>query len=200
MPDLVLCDEHTIDRSLLTGGWVIDVGCRNWRFTDAVIGLGEKVIGIDPNPDVQEHPWAIFRRAALEHGIPGGQVCLRVCDNGNGTHTVDPGTEGDDIITAPVISLPELMEMVPGTLDVFKIDAEGAEFGILANWPGPVARQLTVEFHHFWHRSPPDPDAAIAEIAAHLGQWYTPVKHEKTLQWGRWAYWDSLWVLKPEFR
>ena len=37
--------------------------------------------------------------------------------------------------------------------DVVKLDCEGAEFGILENWPGACARQISVEFHDAFDRN-----------------------------------------------
>jgi hypothetical protein len=82
--------------------------------------------------------------------------------------------------------------------EVVKLDCEGAEYEILRNWPGPIARQITIEFHDFLGGAPPGvASAGHAEILAHLGQWYDVAQHEWTTQHGAgWNYWDSLFVLR----
>jgi hypothetical protein len=84
--------------------------------------------------------------------------------------------------------------------EVVKMDCEGAEYDILLNWPGPIARQITVEFHDFLGLRPfPDYHDALVR---HLGQWYKIIKHEEfphpLAQGHPINYWDSLFVLRDD--
>ena len=82
--------------------------------------------------------------------------------------------------------------------DLVKLDCEGSEFAILENWPGAIARQISVEFH-----DGADPanrtDRYFELLAAKLPD-YDWVKHEKFKQGAWWGHWDSLIVLKDEKR
>lgn len=202
--NLTLLDEHTLATNLLTpGGYALDVGCRNFRFSGLLIDRGLHVIGIDPAPDVwlgYDGP-VVGIQAALEHGGPD-RVKLHYEDNGNGTHVVDASREGVGIFESPVVRLPWIMETYQiKHWAVVKFDLEGGEFALLQNWPGPIATQVSVEFHSNNPRTPPNVDEVHAQIRAHMSQWYDVVYGaEKVLQWGRWDYFDLLFVLKPSFR
>jgi hypothetical protein len=84
---------------------------------------------------------------------------------------------------------------------VVKLDCEGEEFSILENWPGPIATQISVEFHDFTgpRRALVDEGYYENKLWPHLCQWYKVVKHDWVDLRGEPAYcghWDSLLVLK----
>lgn len=87
--------------------------------------------------------------------------------------------------------------------EVVKLDCEGAEYEILEEWPGPVARQITVEFHDRLGRNPEaEPERYYARLMERIGHWYDVILHRQTRPpWGGLpTYWDSLFVLKQGLR
>lgn len=68
--------------------------------------------------------------------------------------------------------------------DAVKLDIEGAEYQVLKAWPGPIAKQISVEFHpHFCK----DKDL-ISAARAQLDKWYTCVENKEEI--------DHLFVLR----
>lgn len=62
------------------------------------------------------------------------------------------------------------------------------------NWPGPIARQISVSFHEHAH---PIGEARIKQIVAHLSKWYDPIRHIKDARYCAGEnYWDSVFVLR----
>ena len=80
-----------------------------------------------------------------------------------------------------------------------KFNCEGAEYAILKEWPGPIARQILFQLHEHTHANPDrrNPRNAIKAIEDRLSLWYRPVRHvwEDKFCAG-FNYWHSLWVLK----
>jgi methyltransferase family protein len=81
--------------------------------------------------------------------------------------------------------------------DLIKLDCEGSEFGILENWPGPVARQISVEFHDW---TGPWAERAAGDYYERLFAGplkdYEVVQHELSKQGEGIGHWDSLLRLR----
>ena len=114
-------------------------------------------------------------------------------------YTVVQGDAGS-AVQVPCTSLERLMaDEHIAFFEIVKLDCEGAEYAILDGWPGPIARQITVEFHDFLGFNPDArPEAYHARLLAQLSRWYDPVKHVKeAVEWlDEPAYLDSLFVLR----
>ena len=183
---------RTIDVDLLTGGWVLDGGCRDWLFADAMLQLGEHVVGVDPAQDIRGHRGAKFHRAAL----------MPYCGLAELPHDDDPQTARAESWTGglrvPAVTVDSLRgRYAVEVWDVVKLNIEGGEYAILQAWPGPIARQISVAFHDFLGRNPcPDPESYYGPMLEHLGQWYRVAQHEKTHKDDELDYWDSLFILK----
>lgn len=192
--------EHTVDIDLLTGGWVLDVGCRFFDLTQGFVKLGCTVLAIDPSQDVHDPGMdnVTFKRWAMV-GDPN-VIATQFCDSRDAAHLVlghRTPTYGVPQYNVPCATVQRLMiEHGIKHFDVVKLDCEGAEFDILSRWPGPVATQITVAFHDFVN--PSWCQAAYPGILAHLGQWYSVVQHTSYVRHGHPTpcYWDSLFVLK----
>ncbi len=96
------------------------------------------------------------------------------------------------------ITLPALMEKHKVDFwDVVKLDCEGSEFGILENWPGPVAEQISIEFHDWtgpWcHHVEGD---YYERLFAGPLKDYEVVQHELSRQGEGVGHWDSLLRLR----
>ena len=206
MAGKAVLSEHTIDVSLLTpGGMVLDVGCRDFSFSRRMAARGCKVVAMDADSTVEDPKIEGVqflcaalsdkpgRRNFLMHKDPQARRLLRSGELARDAETV----------SVNVFTLDEIKWRVPGsdkalsiTWDVVKLDVEGAEYSILRAWPGPIARQISVEFHE--HCYGKQPDSSYEEIIARLaGFGYEVVQHERDARHcAGMNYWDSLFVLK----
>jgi len=80
-------------------------------------------------------------------------------------------------------------------LDLVKFDCEASEFSILENWPGPIATQISVEFHDYTHRTLWNEEYFAKLIGRLEGFGYVTVQHEDHWVGGGQGHWDSLFVL-----
>lgn len=165
---------HTIEPSLLVGGWVLDAGSRDFEFSKAIVKAGCQVLALDADPSV-ENP-----------KLEGVHFYNEAIAGDAGVHSFtlheNPEARG---LTRDVGTAPGMVQVAAQTLtqwmdrhgiddfDCIKLDVEGAEYAILSSWPGPVAKQITVEFHdHHWKRPP----EVYERLFDHLAQWYNVVK------------------------
>ena len=185
--------EHTVAVDLLTGGPVLDAGARGFVFSKWFADRGHHVMAVDPSPDLGESypPSLTFVRAALVASGNPSVMSLEISGDPGAWHLSD--IIGHTSLLVPTVNIDKLRIM--DDWDVIKLDIEGSEYDVLMTWPGPIANQITVEFHE--HTARKRGDKAIQDIVDHLSQWYKPVQHEKTqAQCAGWNYWDSLFVLK----
>ncbi len=190
-------ETHTLDVDRLRRGWVLDAGCRDFLFSRAMINLGCRVVALDPDPSVtldeggptfDRRPFDLwFFRVGLS--TADGEDDLVLMENPEMRHlsAASGFSQWRDAqrIRTETITISSLMR----ELDVYfwecvKLDVEGAEYEILRKWPGPIARQITVEFHDHMEKRPPE---LYTEIREHLGQWYDVAK---------WDLGDTLLVLR----
>jgi FkbM family methyltransferase len=193
-----IADEHTIDLDLLSGGWVLDVGARGFEFAQEIVSLGCKVLSLDCSRTVQDpHIEGItFRNLALSHWDCVGS--FQDWGNGTGSHLAGdrPPISGASLYQVNCTSIQTLMMVFQiKQFDAVKLDCEGAEYSILENWPGPVARQISCAFHDFIN-----PDASPERhkgVLLRLGNWYKTIQHEASVLHGHApaCHWDSLFVL-----
>jgi FkbM family methyltransferase len=186
--------EHTIDLDRLTpGGTVVDVGCRDFQFARAIAGWGCRVIALDPSLDVVPvgpMPGVTFLNIGL--AARDGVVMFR--EEGLGSRIAAGGGR-----KVQVTSLTSLLARAGCKIfDAVKLDCEGAEYDILLNWPGPVARQISVEFHDVYRRDgyPPNLSEFYPHMFTHIGQWYKIAKHNITRTADGDSFWDSLFVMR----
>ncbi len=198
-PVLEVVAEHTVDAARIgAGGWVLDAGCRNFDFARAMAARGCKVVAMDPDPTIEPQPieGVEFLREALD--VNGGQKRFVMSEDPQARH-VEPasGARSDTSprVTVMATAIEDIMA-ARGIMmwDVVKLDIEGAEYGILKCWPGPISRQISVEFHEHCF---PVKEIVYTEIMSHLGQWYDVVQNERDARHGAGLNrWDSLWVLR----
>jgi len=204
--------SHTIDVDLVPDiPQVLDVGCRWFDFTRQIIDRwpAARITALDPSFDVL-HLMSLFpQERAIKHlhwyelALVGdrrntARFGIGIAGDGAGNLVLEPGqtAAGDRRIVE--VQCCDILELSARTLvehwDIVKLDCEGSEFGILENWPGPIATQISVEFHDcekpryrsetyydwLWQRLP----------------WYRAVKHELSKNGAGWGHWDTLLVLK----
>ena len=192
--------EHSIRTDLLTNLPVLDAGCSGFAFFDAMSKRGHPVVGLDPAPDCvppeclfERTPWSYFFPSALVAPGHAPSARLRMTADKQARHLTNAAQEGDPVVHCT--TLQALMESLHIDLwDAVKLDIEGGEYAVLNAWPGPVARQVSVEFHE--HLAPHAKEEYDA-IFAHLGRWYKIVSHEKTKRHClNENFWDTLLVLR----
>lgn len=202
---IVTAFDHSYCDDLLTpSDWILDVGCRGFKFTHHFSKLGYQTIGLDPGSDVvdPECENLHFIRAALVGVDPGQAQYVERPDGGgyaNHLKKIRSPLRGSNLRTVDTYTLQTLMSRFGiERFGLVKLDCEGAEYEILDNWPGPIAKQISVEFHDFLGVNPCDPncDDYYANLMSRLGQWYELVKHERSECGSEMHYLDSLFVLK----
>lgn len=152
MNSVPICD-HSVDIDRLPEHpAVLDVGCRGFGFAKSFADRGARVIALDPDPEISDPRIndVTFLHLAL------------TCHYGHAVYRRNSGDDGE--IIAAVLRLPgtvsvpcvdiETLSTILGVdhWDVVKLDCEGSEFGILENWSGPIADQISVEFHDYRDR------------------------------------------------
>jgi FkbM family methyltransferase len=198
--------SHTLDLDLLPQAPVVlDVGCRWFDFTREVLEARPeaRIIAIDPSPDVTDpdHARVEFVRAALVGGGPAWQQ-LAHFSTGEGDFVTprrtymagwDKQPEWHDV---ECFEIDEVLAMYARHFDAVKLDCEGSEFGILEHWPGPIATQISVEFHD-WDKPQYRAEGYYEQLWRKL-PWYRVVQHELSKQGEGVGHWDTLLVLNEK--
>lgn len=197
-------DNHSLDVDLLpdAGGVILDVGAYGWGFSREMASRGHTVHAMDPAPGMADPgiEGVIFHPLGLVGERATARVMAKVRDR-DGWHLVGPDTPAPadvDRVTVPVVDLATFMDEYVGVewWDAVKLNCEGAELGILASWPGPVARQISASFHeHVW----PEHQNLIDNALAHVGEWYDVVQHQRDERYSAGPnLWDTLLCLKGD--
>jgi len=196
---------HTVDVDRLPERPVVlDVGARGFDFSNDILNLrpDARIIALDPDPDIErlDDPRISFMHVALVHDRLKKISRYASYSTGEGNMLLEADSYYDaKIITVDCVTIQELMQWTNvAHWDLVKLDCEGSEFDILANWPGPIADQISVEFH----------DGHPEEKGPHRDKWSTyffdlferklPMKviqHELFKQGAWYGHWDSLLVL-----
>lgn len=178
---------HTIIPALFTGGYVLDAGCRDFIFAQYAANRGCHVIALDPDPTIA-NPCiedVTFMSCAIAGAV--GTIDFAMTDDVEARHIASANTSRRNCgyVSVPVTTLDEIMKTnLIETWDCVKMDIEGSEYEILQAWPGPIAKQITVEFHDHVEKRPAE---LYDRMFAHLEQWYRVVKYYPG---------DTLFVLK----
>jgi hypothetical protein len=186
-------DNHSVRMDLLTKRPILDAGARGLRFARHFQALGHEVVALDPSPEVEMDgsPGIVMYPVAL---VAPWQAKMKWYLN----MAQDPEAYHLTLQKQEVeVGVIDLFSITPkGEIwDVVKLNIEGSEYDVLAAWPGPIARQITVSFHQ--HTARRWPEKQIDYLVRRLGDWYTPVRHEKDARFCAGEnWWDSLFVLK----
>lgn len=200
----ITLSSHTILEYPFAGSNVLDIGARRYGFSNAMAERGCNVIAIEPDTDTDlpAHKNITLIRTAVvspkEAGVDRNLVKWSFGDGNFVENKRQAKPKSSTLQKTSCSSIQQIMELTGISFwDVVKLDCEGSEYDILLNWPGPIAKQITVEFHEF---TGANKNGAVTyhEILTHLGQWYDTIQHEWYSMPGQKTenYWDSLFVLK----
>lgn len=221
--ELIDIGGHTIDKSILGNGCIIDVGCRGFVFADSELFKEKKIYCLDPDKEIfeerevmrSETHTAIFRPMALHNlaigfnaHFPNGfsYMNLAISDksgeatyykNGEATCLQEKwhGHRDDQYGTCKTITMEQLYEITGENVDVLKLDCEGGEYIILGETFKPIPKQITVEFHY--HCFPEKHNAAINGILERLKKDYDAVNLVWEQKHGAgFNFWDVLFIRK----
>lgn len=188
-------DEHTFDEKLLTGGWVLDIGCRWWHFSTGLKSMGEQVLALDIE-DFKDVPEDIrFINAALwinndpieAHFFGNGSANFLKGLNGIPYNGPDRPCETRYVKS---VTLENLYTHIGENIDLLKLDCEAAEYFILDGMR-PVPRQLSIEYHE--HCAPDRHHELFDKVHSHLLKFYEATFHSK---YDRYKYMDTLYIRK----
>ena len=171
---------HTFRGDLLTkGGYVLDLGCNDFVFSNYMVSVGMKVIALDPIKDLripsnfkhlENNPNFTYLQLACvgvkdaetityyEYNHWGANSVVNTPDKlhrpENGGHAKNPSKTSYKV---PVTTLSELMVRFNiSQFEFIKSDVEGSEYDILSTFPHECTKQLSVEFHAFLGLNPSD--------------------------------------------
>lgn len=200
--------SHTVDLDLLpTAPTVLDVGCRWFDFSKQILELRPqaRIVALDPAPDVYDE-WKHtggenerrirFWPYGLTETNKTGRRRMAHFSTGEGDFLTDAESYHDAVFhTVSCIDMQTITKAfeIPHW-DLVKLDCEGSEFGILENWPGAVATQISVEFHD-WDK-PAYKSVSYYDSLWRKLPWYRTVQHDLTKQGDGVGHWDSLLVLR----
>ncbi len=202
--NLISLASHTVDLEAIPDKPVVlDVGCRGFDFSREILQHrpGARIFAMDPDPampaDAPEG--VVFLRVAL---VGDGRQVSTYADysTGEGNFLCDKVPPYARAHTVQCTSILALMGRFGiAYWDVIKLDCEESEFQILENWPGPIAGQLSVEFHDWtgtWKQKC-TPEYYRRLFAGPLKD-YEVLSHElSTVGPGpAWGHWDSVFRLR----
>lgn len=201
---------HTIDTNFLTkGGYVLDLGCRDFVFSKIMLSYGMKVIALDPyknitlDDDLKNNPNFIFKNIACV-GIKDTETKKYHEYDDWGANSLfniipkNPNYNGNETYDVNLTTIKEIMqEFNIEIFDVIKIDVEGCEYEILKNIPKNCSKQLSVEFHDWLGLNPyEDVEQYYNEVENEQLKDYEVVIKEKVSMNNGTTYSDVLYKLK----
>ena len=206
--------EHSFETDIITpGGWGIDFGCgTDFLISKTMLDFGLKVLSVDPNPRitvVPNLPNLYYENVALVTDKTCTSVSFSMYNDTDAASICIPKDDAgflrkEQVVTVPAASIDKIMRKYKiDQFEILKLDIEGAEYDFLMSIDGPIAKQISIEFHDFRGLNPkyPNNEEYYGELFNKLSPWYKVVKHDIERHPGLapphcFNYWDSLLVLK----
>ena len=200
--------EHSIIPSIINkNGWILDLGCVNFKFYNHMLQYTNNVVCVDANPNIEDVPEGCeFINSAVvpNNDIKEIQFFMYEDKNGNSLY-LNPSDYCPvrEVIKVPCVTINDIMiKYGIKQFELIKFDIEGGEYDILQSLDWKISKQYSIEFHDFRNFNK-DPQF-YEKFNNSLLPYCDIVKHEKThhpgFPYGRgYNYWDSLFILKKEF-
>jgi len=183
MNKLKTIHEHTLNENILPeNANILDLGCRDFRFTNTFRDMNYNVYPVDIDVFEGEDYWRI--------GISDsdGKCSVNYTNDPQGTSI----REGDDILMMTIETFSRHVGV--DRWDLIKMDVEGSEMGILKSANHPISSQISVEFHA---HSTSQTKEQIDECLDYLSQWYNIHNRKWEPNHGSgYNYWDVLLINK----
>jgi hypothetical protein len=174
--------EHTVDLDLLPErGTILDLGCRNFQFTNYFREKYHQVFSVDMDHIEGQ---AYYQCAITDHD---GRCGILKTSDKQATRV----KEGSEI---PCYTLDTFMQACGvKRFDLIKMDVEGAEYQIIMNQQKAPCKQWSIEFHLHTGIYTQKEMKEMEDKLMDLG--YEAVHHKLTTEHGAgYNYWDSLFV------
>lgn len=188
--------EHTIDLSLIKrDSKVLDLGCRNFSFANAMLEHVDEIYCVDADPDVKTDDKRIHYMNAAVSGLNGIGEFVRY---GNGTgNYLNRGEQKPmncDTVNVNIYTLDKVCRAFDVWFwDVIKIDVEKSEVDIVNSLYRPAAKQLSIE----WHMHCGVKEETVKQCFKKLERWYGLAFDDYSEKHGCGLnHWDTLWILK----
>lgn len=160
---------------------VLDIGANQGQFTRAIVrDFACRVHAVEPNP----YLCTGFQESAIPgvtvHGVAlagtRGRRPFVVMNNSEASHVPNANDSKEGTVQVQAITLEDLISQIPATasIDLIKMDIEGAELDVLEHVPAVLLErvtQLTIEFHQFVYPQSRDRIEAVKKRFCDLGFW-----------------------------
>lgn len=198
MIDISIIAEHSVNIfGLKRTSKVLDLGCRNFSFANAILHYVDEVFCVDPDPGVSTTD---ERFEVLNVAICAESGYKDYVKFGNGTGNYIRDTEvigkGQSMQKVQCMTLEAISNLFHvKKWELIKMDIEGSEYEVLMSLTQAPARQISVEFHQ--HTAKKKTPEQIQKLIFHLSQWYTIYNFNLTEAHGCGLnYWDVLLIEK----
>jgi len=194
-------NNHSFFKYLFSkDGVCLDVGCRNFDFSNIVKDEFSRVIAIDPGPDIEppKDDKITFLNQALTTSDSNSVYLVR--DGRLTWHYISFEEISPNCLKVPNMSLDNLMKTFRiKEFDLIKLDCEGSEYSLMY-WLAkhPIAKQISVNFHDWCNRNPcSNPENYYDKLLEKLAKNYHIFQHKKRVnEDGVSNYEDSLFIRK----
>lgn len=202
---MIQIGEHTIDETILNkNGWVLDLGCIDFDFSNTVLKYCNNIIGVDANPTIVNTNENIFFKncAIVDEFDKDLMIDYHFFTDKYGNSILMSNNDMciyDKTIKVPTITIKSLMnEYKIIQFDLIKMDIEGSEYKILDNIDWTISKQYSIEFHDFRNMNPyyPNNNLYYENLFEKMLKYCDITKHDSI---DNLNYWDSLFTLKKEY-
>ena len=205
---MIIIEEHTIEETIINkNGWVLDLGCINFKFSLEMKKYCDNIICVDPNPNIIDVPDEIFFEKAAIVANETSEVNYYIYDDIHGCSLLNPKQDWCNLVDnvkIPALTIESLMNKYGiKKFELIKFDIEGSEYDLLNKIDWAITKQISVEFHDFRFMNPyyPNNELYYNNLFNNKAKNYNIVQHNITNHPGfpenlGANYWDSLFVEK----